>query len=793
MKGVLSDSNNLFGTRLQQELMRGTVYAQVSGGDLRRIPSLTYEELCAFHKETSIHVQADEFDVRKIKSQSPELIVIEGPSSNMSSEAALDHNTKYCMSKFLDVKSTDPFQTFVLRIVSYLLTNGPASPMLKALIESDLAQDLSVGTGFDTSTYYPTFGIGVEGIRGGQAAVPDIRKAVHDALEKVVRDGFNKELVDGILHQLELSLKHVTNNFGLQLLHGISSIWTHGGDVLKNLHLNPLLERLKDEMARDSKFLESYVKMYLLRDELREIQMLMLPSKDFVRNLERDERETLVTVLMDKSNADLDLIAQTTEELGRYQQKEQPVKCLPTLDLKAIPRVQEGNFDYIDETQLDSTSVDFVRVPSTNEVSYLRLLFDLETVPQMYHRYMHVFTTVFGSLGTSRYAYDELPTVISNYSGGISSSVMTAPSLVDARNEPSKQSLLLTTMCLPSKFLSDENLRQLRLILQSTAATASSNISSSGAALSAIRSRIGLTPASIFDEYYSGISHIEQLQDLAKCSENELRDVAQLLQDIARIVFSLANLRVSVVTEDKLRSQVEQSLKSKFLQPLARSSSSMADHASRTLLEEEFALPSLSTKKYFAFPLSVNFVVETQPSVSFTHEDHVPLTVLAQIMSSCYLHQQVREQGGAYGSAVAQNEGTFSMSSHYDPNTFKTLEAYARARQWAVNEGFSSRDVNEALLSVFASVDAPKNSSMKGRMRFLRGITNEMRQRRREQYLSLTRADLVDVAQRYFSEDAPERRVVIVGKDGDDLHEFSKNEFDVKRFISYETKEVSKT
>ncbi|KAI9919390.1 hypothetical protein PsorP6_017332 [Peronosclerospora sorghi] len=394
-------------------------------------------------------------------------------------------------------------------------------------------------------------------------------------------------------------------------------------------------------MARDSSFLESYVKTYLLRDELREIQMLMLPSKDFVRNTERDERETLATVLMDISNADLDLIAQTTEELGRYQQKEQPVECLPPFDLKDIPRVQEGNFDSIDETQLDSTSVDFVRVPSTNEVSYLRLLFDLETVPQMYHRYMHVLTTVFGSLGTSRYAYDELPTVISNYSGGISSSVMTAPSLVDARNEPSKQSLLLTTIS------------------------------------PLIRSRIGLTPASIFDEYYSGISHIEQLQDLAKCSENELRDVAQLLQDIARIVFSPANRRVSLVTEDKLRSQ--------FLQPLARSSSSsMADHASRTLFEEEFALPSLSTKNYFAFPLSVSFVVETQPSVSFTHEDHVPLTVLAQIMSSCYLHEQVREQGGAYGSAVAQNEGTFSMSSHYDRNTFKTLEAYARARQWAV-------------------------------------------------------------------------------------------------------------
>ena len=70
-----------------------------------------------------------------------------------------------------------------------------------------------------------------------------------------------------------------------------------------------------------------------------------------------------------------------------------------------------------------------------------------------------------------------------------------------------------------------------------------------------------------------------------------------------------------------------------------------------------------------------------------------------------------------------------------------------------------------------------------GRMSFLRGITNEMRQRRREQYLSLTRQDLVNVARKYFSEeDTPNRCTVIIGKDGDDLHEFSDKGFNVQRF-----------
>ncbi|KAL7994518.1 putative metalloenzyme, LuxS/M16 peptidase, peptidase M16C associated [Plasmopara halstedii] len=835
MKGVFSDSNNLFGTKLQRELMRGTIYEHVSGGDPDEIPSLTYEDLRAFHTKNyhpsncmffsygdlpltdhlayldeeilskfkyradsaATCVETKGFSMLKKYGSEPGLIVVKGPSSNFSGDGD-DPNTKFCMSKFVDVKSTDSFTTFVLRIVAYLLTNGPASPLYKSLIDSNLAQDFSVGTGFDTSTFYPTFGVGVEGFQGGEAAVPAIRRAVHDTLVKVVAEGFDKERVTGMLHQLELSLKHVTGNFGLQLMHGISSAWAHDGDIIENLQLNPLLERLNNNLARDPKFLEGYLRDYFMRDDLHVVQLLMLPSSDFVRHQEQREHEILASKLCQYTNPDLDRIATVTEQLKRHQEKEQPIDCLPTLSLSDIPRVKEDNFDFTDQIMLNSTSAEFTRVPSTNEITYLRFLFDLNALPHEYHRYISVFTLVFGSLGTSRYAYDELPTLIANCSGGVSCSAMIAPSLTNVHTDPSKQSLLLSTMCLPHKidetlslllellmdtqFLSDENLRQIRLILQSSASSASSSISSSGATLAGIRSRLGLTPAGVYEELYHGLTQIEQLQKWAHCSDQELHHIATVFRDIARMAFVPGNLRLSIVTEDKLRHQVEQSLTTKLLQPLDKSSM-IQDEALSTLPNVEFEQPIALTKNYFAFPVSVNFVVETQSTVSFAHQDHVPLTVLAQIMSSCYLHQRVREQGGAYGSAVSQNEGSFSMSSHYDPNTFKTLDVYADGRQWAVDGQFSDRDVHEALLSVFATLDAPKTASMKGRMGFLRGITNDMRQRRREQYLSLNRQDLIKVAQKYFT-DTSTNCTVIIGKNGDNLHEFANKGFNVQRFQS---------
>jgi Zn-dependent M16 (insulinase) family peptidase len=58
-----------------------------------------------------------------------------------------------------------------------------------------------------------------------------------------------------------------------------------------------------------------------------------------------------------------------------------------------------------------------------------------------------------------------------------------------------------------------------------------------------------------------------------------------------------------------------------------------------------------------------------------------------------------------------------------------------------------------------------------------------MRQRRREQYLGVTKPQLVDAAQRLFAR-SEEASVVIVGKDGGDelLQEFRDKQFSVQRF-----------
>jgi len=74
------------------------------------------------------------------------------------------------------------------------------------------------------------------------------------------------------------------------------------------------------------------------------------------------------------------------------------------------------------------------------------------------------------------------------------------------------------------------------------------------------------------------------------------------------------------------------------------------------------------------------------------------------------------------------------------------------AGQWAVNKEWTDRDLEEAKISIFQAVDAPKAVNEEGMARFLSGVTEEMRQKKREQLLDVTKAQVQEVANKYLVE-----------------------------------------
>ena len=128
------------------------------------------------------------------------------------------------------------------------------------------------------------------------------------------------------------------------------------------------------------------------------------------------------------------------------------------------------------------------------------------------------------------------------------------------------------------------------------------------------------------------------------------------------------------------------------------------------------------------------------------------VAVAAAAMSHCFLHEAVREKGGAYGSAarVHTDDGVLSFSSFRDPRVSGTLADFDNALDWFINRGPSSSEWHESKLSVVQADRplSPVKEAYKALSRYRTGETDEYREAFRNGVIS---AD-ISMAREFISE-----------------------------------------
>jgi len=243
------------------------------------------------------------------------------------------------------------------------------------------------------------------------------------------------------------------------------------------------------------------------------------------------------------------------------------------------------------------------------------------------------------------------------------------------------------------------------------------------------------------------MTQISFLQKLTRVEPEELDDVIEKLKEIAKIVLNKETLRLSIVSESKSVAAVKKHLGDFVgsLPGVPRKIPDLMDFSAGGFVPSD-----VQPKTFFVLPSSVNYVAKCLSAVPFTHEDSAPLQILLKILSNCYLHTEIREKGGAYGSGASLQSGIMGFSSYRDPNITKTLSVIDDSVNWVKKNTFTEEDIVEAKISVFSDIDAPVPPSGKGLAEFYRGLTLELRQKRRERLLTTERKDLQRVAELYL-------------------------------------------
>jgi hypothetical protein len=120
------------------------------------------------------------------------------------------------------------------------------------------------------------------------------------------------------------------------------------------------------------------------------------------------------------------------------------------------------------------------------------------------------------------------------------------------------------------------------------------------------------------------------------------------------------------------------------------------------------------------------------------------MRVLETIMRYGYLWTRLRVQGGAYGaSAQFARNGLLLFTSYRDPNLAETLQVYDEIADYLKNFTASEREMTKYIIGTISTLDMPLTPQMKGNlaaMLYLREITQEDRQRERDEILSADEA-----------------------------------------------------
>ncbi|KAK2608734.1 Mitochondrial presequence protease [Conoideocrella luteorostrata] len=796
MKGQMSDAGYLYYIRFQDHIFPDI---NNSGGDPQKITDLTYEQLRNFHAEhyhpsnsklftygdmplvdhlqeldarlqAFSKIEADKQVHQPIELTGPREVTLQGPLDPL-----VDPDRQYKTSvSWITGDTADVVESFSIALLSTLLMDGYGSPLYRGLVETGMGADWSPNAGYDSSAKRGIFSIGLTGVQ--EADVPKLKERVQEILRQARDNGFDKTKIDGSLHQLELSLKHKTANFGFSMLNRLKPKWFNGTDPFHSLAWNDTISSFQTKIAEGG-YLEGLIDKYLLNDNT--LTFTMAPSVTFSEDLAMEEQRRLSDKISDaiqkaggEENA-REQFERRERELLVEQNKSntEDLSCLPTVLVKDIPRSKEPVV--IREEVQHGTKIQWREAP-TNGLTYFRAINTLENLPDDLRELIPLFTDSIMRLGTRDMNMEQLEDLIKLYTGGVSVGYHSTPSPTDF--QASSEGIIFTGMALDrnvpvmfdilrklvleTNFDSPEAALRIRQLLQASADGVVNDIASSGHRFAVGYAESTLTRNAWLRQQVAGLSQVKLVTRLAGRPESDkFGDVIDKLKRIQKFALSSDNMRTAITCGTESVTTNSNSLET-FMNILPQGVSNLKNSDTQRFPTDR--------KTFFPLPYQVYYGGLSVPTASYTAPEGAPLQILSQLLTHKYLHHEIREKGGAYGGGAMYKslDGLFGFYSYRDPNPQNTLNIMRSAGQWASNKDWSDRDLEEAKISVFQAVDAPKAVNQEGMGKFLSGITEDMKQEKREQLLDVSKDQVRAVAQKYLVEavENGEDRVAFLGE-----------------------------
>ncbi len=797
MKGAMSSPGQVMGRSLLAALYPDTTYKNNSGGEPCDIPNLTWEDLKDFHaryyhpsnsyfysygnlplEKTLSFISEkvlDEFKAIDIDSKVPTQPRWKKPIEKTQAYAYADPKDitkKYqaCVAWLIcDVK--DSFEILVMTVLEQILLGNSASPLRKALIDSNLGSALSDSTGFDSDNRDTMFACGLKDIT--KKDIKTVESIIFSTIEKVAAEGIEPSLIESAIHQIEFHRKEITNTpypFGIQLLLSFAGTLIHDGNPIDCINIDKDLKKLNTQIEKGG-FLENKLKHYFLENPHR-VLFTLEPDADLENQQVQQTKKELRTLLKEMTAQDLDQIKADAEQLEALQEKEEDLSVLPTLELVDVP----PEIEIIKPDTIKDVSLATCYDRATSGILYFTCPVGAGNIPVDLFGLVPFFCQTFTNSGTQKNSYEKLAKRMDLYTGGVSTSPFsgsyfskeaTAHSFLAIQGKALDRNVdplfdLIKEFITECSFKDFDRLKSLLLQYQSGM---EASIVSAGHRYAISLSSMHLSKASHINELWHGIAQYKLIKEIIQTmndasNKNDVLEVlSQNLIQIAQSVLTKGNFKPAVIGSKESILNGENKIQSIY--------ASLANES-----EKSFFTPDIPFDKTAPFTgwhtnTSVSFVGQSFKAVRITHKDSPGLAVISKLLRSLYLHREIREKGGAYGGFAIYNteEGLFSFGSYRDPHIKRTIDVYKNACDFIINGSYSQTDVKEAILQVCSEIDKPETpgpSAMKAFYRDITKLSHEIRRKFKDNLLQLDKKQIQNIAQKYFDIDDTQKGTAVI-------------------------------
>ena len=771
MLGAMSSPIGQLFNEINKHLFKDTPYAYESGGLPENIPDLSFAEYKAFHKKyyhpsnARLYLYGDldfaafldyldkdylsKFDKTDVNPQIPLQEPFAEPKSvktKYSIGVNEDPQDKSYAALSLVLNTYKDYKdNMILNVLVDSLFNSQAGPIKTAIEEAHLAQDH-----FTFADLNKQNSLSVILINTNEEKAKQLKPLLEKTLKELVSEGIDRDLLLASLNRIEVSLRELNHskNAGVAYLSKSLNSWLYGGDPIAALKYEDLINSLRNEL--DSSIWEDFIQEKLL-DNPHKLEIIAEPVPGLAAKQQVETAKKLAEYKASLSNEELDALIAKNQELYKWQETPDSPELkasIPSLSLKdldtKLPKLPN-------EVSKEGKATLLKHALATNGINYLLYSFSFKHIEQDDLYLVSILNTLLGKLATKNFSHQELSKELALVSSGLGFRTRVATKL--ETNEPilrfevSTKSLeadnsrlidLITEVLKNTEF---DNYERIKDILDAELVNYQEAIAGRGNTYGLTRVYSKFDLQSLLADKLAGIDYYFKLKDLLSNFEERKADLSQRLEDLSRKLFRTNNLIISL-TASKEDMQV-------FSDTALEILDSLEDKAYEPA---EYKLEDRPEREAICTTSNVNYVCQAYDYKELSHLDYEgSMVVMANMLSSDFMHNMIRAKGGAYGNAINVNRrGGIACTSYRDPNIKYSLDTYKILGDWLINNDFSKKDIEEYIIGSMNSFNPVLTPRRAGRMaytRYLTGLTQAKVEQNLAEALATDETDLANYGQ----------------------------------------------